>query len=439
MGRGGRRPPPPDVRGARDNAQCGQRRKRDQGGGSKFLHAVAYAPEARGALEGMRVIDVSRLVARNMASHILADHGAEVIKVEKPGRGDDLREWRVEGVSTYWKVYSRNKKSLALDYECQPGAEILKQLIASADALIENFVPGKLERLGFVPSDLLAINPRLVILRISGWGQTGPSRGKPGFGTTVEAMSGFAAMNGFADRLPTLPPLPLADMVTGLYGANAVLIAFRHAEKTGQGQVIDLSLFDAMVSVLGPMAANCALTGKTAERQGSRAANAAPRNVYACSDGRFIALSASMQSMTERLFRLMDRPDLIDDPRFRTNADRLRNVDALDELVGAFFAERTQDTILALCDGGGVTVAPVLDAADLLNHALVIERESLVVVADEEMRRLPMHNVVARLSATPGVFRSPAPSLGFHNDEILNRLGIEDDGQARLRRQAAIP
>jgi crotonobetainyl-CoA:carnitine CoA-transferase CaiB-like acyl-CoA transferase len=387
------------------------------------LHRQSYRPDVEGPLAGVRVLDLSRLVAGNMVTHVLADFGAEVIKVEDPKRGDDLRHWRVEGVPTFWKVYARNKRSLALDYRSAEGLALLRRLVGTAQVLVENFVPGKLERIGLAPAELLALQPGLVVARISGWGQTGPFKHKPGFGSLVEAMSGFASMNGFPDREPVLPPLALADMITGLYGSTSIMVALRHAERTGAGQVLDLSLFEPMLSVLGPEAANYALSGRVTPRLGNRSAISAPRSVYACSDGQFVAMSASMQSMAERLFRVIGREDLITDPRFLTNADRIRNNDVLDPIIADFMRQRTRAENLALFDAAGVTVGPVCDAADLAQEEYVIERESIVVLPDEEMGELPMHNVVGRLSGTPGAIRSPAPGLGEHTDAILAGLG----------------
>jgi crotonobetainyl-CoA:carnitine CoA-transferase CaiB-like acyl-CoA transferase len=397
------------------------------------LHHIDFATTGGSALDGVRVVDLSRLVAGNQTSVLLADHGAEVIKVERPGRGDDLRDWQVEGISTYRKVYGRNKKSVSLDIKQETDLAVVKTLIATAHVLIENFVPGTLERLGLDEPELFRLNSRLVILRISGWGQTGPFRRKPGFGTMVEAMSGFAAMNGFADKPPALPPLALADMIAGAYGAFAVTMAVRHAERTGVGQTIDLSLFEPILSILGPEAANHALTGAATQRRGNRASNAAPRNVYACRDGKFVALSASMQSTTERLFKLMGRSDLSDDPRFRTNTDRLRNIEELDAMIGAFMAARSRAEVLELCDEAGVTVAPLYDASDLAGDPYAIERECLITVGDAEMGRLPMHNVSPRLSKTPGAIRRPAPTVGQHNAEIFDELGLDAATRLRLR------
>ena len=399
------------------------------------MHRTEYRQEAQGPLHGVRVLDLSRLVAGNVVSHVLADFGAEVIKVEMPGRGDDLRAWKVEGVSTYWKVYARNKKSITLDYRHERGRELVLKLARTADVLIENFVPGKLEKMGLAPGELHNHNQRLVIVRVSGWGQTGPFARKPGFGTLVEAMSGFASMNGYADRPPVLPPLATADMLSGLYGASAVLIALRHVETGGgKGQVIDLSLFEPMLSVLGPEAANHRLTGTATQRNGSRASNTAPRNIYECSDGKFVALSASMQSMAERLFTAMGREDLLGDARFRTNTDRVHNNDAIDAIVAAFIRGRTQAENLELFDRAGVTVGPVCDAGDLASHPYIVEREVLVTLPDPEMGELPMHNVVPRLSDTPGAIRSPAPELGQHNVEIFGTIGVDRAELEELKR-----
>lgn len=403
------------------------------------LHRLEFRPDARGPLDGVRVVDISRLVAGNAISHFLADYGADVLKVEAPGRGDDLRAWKTNEVATWWKLYGRNKKSVTLDFRKGRGRELLLQLVREADVVIENFVPGKLEQMELGPQQLHAANPKLVVVRVSGWGQTGPFSHKPGFGTLVEAMSGFAALSGFPDRPPVLPPLALADLVSGLHGVSAVLIALRHVEVSGgQGQVIDLSLFDPMLTLLGPEAATARLTGQATRRNGSRASNTAPRNIYACSDGKFVALSASMQSMAEKLFNVMGRPDLITDPRFRTNTDRVRNMDAIDTLVADFILRRTQAENLALFDAAGVTVGPVADAIDLMQHPYVAARESLVELPDAQMGTVPQYNVPARLSATPGAIRTPAPELGQHNAEIFARLGVDAVELERLKEQGIV-
>ena len=390
-------------------------------------------------LHDIRILDLSRLVAGNMLTHTLADFGAEVIKIERPGVGDDLRNWRVDGVSTHWKIYARNKKSLTLDLRQSQGREILLKLAESAQVLVENFVPGTLERWRLGPEQLHQRNPDLIIARVSGWGQTGPYRDKPGFGSLVEAMSGFAAMTGFPDRPPVLPPLALADMIAGLSGAMAVLSALRAREIGGQlGQVIDLSLFEPIFSTLGPQALNYQLTGEAPQRMGSRTAITAPRNVYECKDGRFVALSASMQGMAEQLFRAIGRPELINDPRFRTNTDRVKNNDELDAIVAEFMAAHDQEECLRIFSEAQVTVGPVCDIAQLMNHPYVQGREVLASVPDPELGDIPMHNVTPRLTGTPGAIRSPAPELGQHNTELLTELGLSDVEVEQLGRDGVI-
>ena len=398
-----------------------------------------FARDAAAPLDGVRILDLSRLVAGNALTHVLADFGAEVVKVERPGQGDDLRNWRVEGVSIHWKVYARNKKSITVNMRSERGRAILLDLVKTSQMLVENFLPGTLEQWELGPDVLHAANPKLVIVRISGWGQSGPDRRVPGFGSLVEARSGFAAMNGFADRPPVLPPLALADMVAGLYGAVAALVALRHCEvDQGKGQVVDLPLFDPLLSILGPQAALYELTGELPERLGSRSNLTAPRNSYRCRDGQFVALSASMQSMYERLMRTIGRPELIEDNRFLTNADRVQNNDQLDRVVAQFIESHEQYEVLQIFRDAGVTVGPVHDTLGMLNDPLVKENKVMVRLPDEEIDSVLMHNVAARLSETPGLIRSPAPTLGEHNSEILGDIGIDETELSTLGEQGVI-
>lgn len=381
-----------------------------------------FNPELNGPLADVRVIDMSRLVAGNMLSVYLADFGADVIKVERPGHGDDLRHWREGGHDVYWKVYGRNKRSIALDLKTPEGKEHLHTLISRSQILIENFVPGGLEKMGLSPERLHQINPALVIARVSGWGQDGPYQHKPGFGTLVEAMSGYAHLNGFADKPPALPPLAMADMVAGMYGAAGVLTALRHAEKTGQGQVVDLSLFEPILSLISSEAAKVKATGLTTMRSGNQSAHTAPRNLYLCSDGRYIAVSGSMQSMAERIFDTIGRPELKTHPRFVDNDARVENKDELDTILQAFIGQRDQASNLALFEQAAVTAGPVCSMDELLDHPYVLGRQALVELPDEQLGQVPMHNITPRLSASPGGFRRPAPRLGEHTEEILAEL-----------------
>ena len=403
-----------------------------------MLPQKQFETDARCPLDGVRIVDLSRVVAGNMVSLALADFGAEVIKVETPD-GDALRDWLVSGIAANWKVYARNKKSVCLDLRRDEGRQIVLKLVATAQVFIENFRPGTLEKMGLAPDILLATNPKLVIVRVSGWGQDGPYQHKPGFGTLAEGMSGFAAMNGFADREPVLPPMQLADCTAGIYGAMAVMIALRHVEVSGgRGQVIDLSLFDPLFSCLGPQAASYKASGKVRPRTGSRSTTAAPRNVYRTRDNQWVCLSASTQAMTERVFHAIGRPDLIDNPRYKTNAERVKNATELDAIIGAFMAQKTLKENLEFFDRTEVTVGPIYDISQIIEDPYVKAREVVVELPDDEMGTIPMHCVVPRLSATPGAIRLPAPKLGEHNDEVLGALGLSAAEIARLKAAGVI-
>ncbi|MDP6039185.1 MAG: CoA transferase [Candidatus Latescibacteria bacterium] len=375
------------------------------------------------ALEGVRVLDLSRLVAGNMLSVVLADFGADVIKVEHPERGDDLRHWTENGIETWWKVYGRNKRSLALNLKDDQSVKNLKTLAGTSQVFIENFVPGKLEEFGLGPDVLWGINPNLIIVRVTGWGQTGPYSHKPGFGTLVEAMSGFAHLNGFPDRPPALPPLAMADMIAGLYGAFGVLAALRSVEQgRGRGQIVDLALFESMFSTMASEAVKYHATGDVSIRSGNQAVNTAPRNVYACANGEFLALSASVQSMFERLSRTIGRDDMIEDERFCTNEKRVQNRDALNQILQDYFGQRTRSENLENMEKAGVTVAPVLSVADLIDHPYIQGRGILQNIADKDLGEIPISTPVPRLSHTPGKIERPAPRLGEHTEEILHML-----------------
>jgi crotonobetainyl-CoA:carnitine CoA-transferase CaiB-like acyl-CoA transferase len=403
-------------------------------------HKIRFDLAAAGPLAGVRVLDLSRLVAGNMLSLQLADFGADVIKVEPPA-GDPLRDWRDGGEELHWKTYARNKRSIVLNFRHTAAKDALERLAATADVLIENFRPGTLEEMGLGPDVLLAANPGLVIVRVSGFGQTGPYAPLPGFGTLVEAMSGFAARTGFPDREPVLPPLALADMIAGLYGAFAVVTALRARDHDsggrcgGGGQVIDLSLLESMFSVLGPEAAIYQRTGVVKERVGSGSNTSAPRNVYRCADGDYVALSGSTGAMARRVFEVIGRPDMIEDERFRTNSARIENRALVDEAVGAWFAGKGRGEALRLMREAHVTAGPVYTIADAMADAHFREREIIVEVEDPEIGGLPMHNIVPRLSRTPGVLRRPAPRLGEHTDAVLAEAGLDADAIARLRQE----
>lgn len=394
--------------------------------------AMRWDPVAEGPLAGIKVLDLSRLVAGNMLSLQLADFGADVVKIEPPV-GDPLREWKEDGLSLFWKTYGRNKRSVVLNLRKTADREALWALIEGADVLIENYRPGTLEQMGFGPELLLARNPDLVVVRISGFGQTGPYAEFPGFGTIVEGMSGYAYRTGFPDREPVLPPLALADMIAGIYGMSATMTAlFARQQGKVRGQVIDLSLLEPIFSVLGPEAGIHALTGKVKERVGSASNTACPRNVYRCADGRYVALSGSTPAVARRIFEIIGRADMNEDPRFSTNSARLKHRELVDEAIGAWFSGHSHDEALAIMRESGATVGPIYSIADAAADPHFAEREVIVSLDDDDHGSLPMHNIVPRLSATPGRFRRPAPELGEHTAEVLAAAGIAPEVVAAI-------
>lgn len=391
-----------------------------------------FGPDGAASLSGIGVIDLTRLAAGNMLTHMMADHGADVVKVERPGIGDDLRRFGTQ--ESWWKAYSRSKRSMTLNPRSTEGQDILLRLAETNDVFVENFVPGTLEKWGIGPDVLLARNPELVVVRVSGWGQTGPFAHKPGFGSLIEGMSGFAMMTGFPDREPLLPPLALADMIAGLAGFGAVLAALRARDAgLAKGQVVDLSLFEPLFSILGPMATAYAADGTVPKRTGNWGDIAAPRSVYVCADGGYVAMSATMQSMWEKLAIAIDRPDLVADPRFLTNPDRVKNRAVLEDIVGTFFAKRTAAENLAFFEERGITVGPICDISDLMVHPFVVGREVVETYEDPDFGELPMHAPFPRLSETPASVRASAPKLGEHTDDILASLGLSSERVEELR------
>ncbi len=372
-------------------------------------------------LRNLTVVDLSRLVSGNMLTHVLADLGATVIKVEPPGKGDDLRAWQRDGVSTYWLAYSRNKDSVTLNLRDPAGMRALHRLIARADVLVENYRPGTLERMGLGRDLLQRLNPRLVLVRISGWGQTGRFARKGGFGSLIEAMSGFAAMNGFADRPPVLPPFAMADTVAGLYGAMLAVSAVHRTRAADQPAVteIDLSLFEPLFASLGPMAAEYQLTGRTVERSGSRSPTHAPRNVYRTRDDRWVALSAGMEGTLARLFEGIGRPEAMKDPRFATHEARLANIDLLDDMIQAHLEKLTLEEALGFFEERDITAGPVCDIADLMVHPSVTESGLLAEQPTGDGRTVAVHAAPYRINGQRPPIRRTAPCPGQDNEHWL--------------------
>lgn len=368
-------------------------------------------------LNDLLVVDLSRLVSGNILTHVLADLGADVVKIEAPGKGDDLRAWRRSGVSTYWLAYCRNKQSVSLNLREHDDLQALKDLLTRAHILVENFRPGVLEKMGLSRSELQVLNPRLVVIRISGWGQTGWFAGKAGFGSLIEAFSGFAAMNGFSDRPPVLPPFALADTVAGLYGAaiaNALVLKQRRAA-TPEVQEVDLSLFEPLFAMLGPQAAEYTLSGQVYPRAGSRSPTHAPRNVYQTRDGTWIALSAGMDGTLARLFAGMGCPEAMDDPRFSSHEARIANVEALDALIQTHVGRLTRQEALDFFEERDITAGPVFDISDLMEHPYIRDRGMLVNASSPQEQPLPIHATPFKLNGQRPAIRRAAPRLGEDN------------------------
>jgi crotonobetainyl-CoA:carnitine CoA-transferase CaiB-like acyl-CoA transferase len=381
-----------------------------------------------GPLDGLRVLDVSTVLAGPLTCQLLGDYGAEVIKVEHP-RGDSMRGHGrdKDGIPLWWKMVSRNKRCIGLYLGDPDGAEVFRQLVATADVVVESFRPGTLERWGLGFEELRKVNRRLVLVRISGFGQTGPYRERAGFGTLAEAMSGFAAITGEPDGPPTLPPFGLADGIAGITGAAATMMALYHRDaRGGEGQEVDLAILEPLVTVLGPQPIVYDQLGEVQQRTGNRSVNNAPRNTYRTSDGKWVAVSTSANSIAERVMHLVGKPELIDEPWFATGAGRAQHAELLDGLVSDWVAERTREQVLDAFTEAGAAIAPVYDVADLMADRHVIARETITTVDDEDLGPVRMQNVPFRLSATPGEIRFTGRSLGADTDAILgDELGLD--------------
>jgi crotonobetainyl-CoA:carnitine CoA-transferase CaiB-like acyl-CoA transferase len=382
---------------------------------------------------GVKVIVLANLIAGPFIGTLMADYGADVVQVEQPGIGDPLRglAWKhpKSSDSIWWKIAARGRTSVALDLHDVDAQDAVRGLAAEADVVIDAYRPGVLERWGLGWETLHELNPRLVMCRISGFGQTGPYRERPGFGTLGEAMSGFAAINGWPDLPPTLPPFALGDGVAALTGAFATGMALFERERSGLGQMIDISLVEPLMFLLGPQLAVSHLLGVNQGRTGNSTPFSAPRGAYQCSDGGWIALSGSTPQITRRLFETIGHPEFCEDPRFTTNELRCANAGVLDKAISAWTAQRTADEALKELSANQVAVSAILDAGGILADPHFRERESYVFVDDDELGAVPMPNVIARLSRTPGQIRhtgQPLPEEGDAIPEIRDRwLGTQ--------------
>ncbi|MET9733627.1 CoA transferase [Streptomyces sp. NPDC006458] len=395
---------------------------------------------ARAPLSGLRVLDIATLFAGPLAATMLGDFGAEVVKVEHPRRPDPSRGHGPDkdGVGLWWKLLGRNKRTITLDLSRPGGRATLLRLAATADVVVENFRPGTLEKWDLGWPELSAVNPRLVLARVTGFGQFGPSAHRPGFGTLAEAMSGFAAITGEPDAPPTLPPFGLADSIAGLATAYAVMTALAARERTGEGQVVDMAIIEPILTVLGPQPLWYDQLGHVQPRTGNRSQNNAPRNTYRTADGTWVAVSTSAQSVAERVMRLVGRPELIDEPWFATGADRARHSDVLDGAVGAWISERTRTEVLLAFEKADAAIAPVQDVRDVMTDPQYAALDTLTTVEDPELGPLRMQNVLFRLSATPGAIRWAGRPHGADTDTVLTELGLTAGELAALREEGAL-
>ena len=391
-------------------------------------------------LDGIRVVEAATLFAAPLAGMFLGDYGADVIKIEHPSRVDPARGHgpSKDGVGLWFKALARNKRLVTLDLSKPEGADLFLRLAARSDVVLENFRPGTLERWGLGWDELSAANPRLVLARVSGFGQTGPYASRPGFGTLAEAMSGFAALNGEPDGPPLLPPLALADGVAALATAFAILAALRAREQTGRGQVVDTSLVEPLLTLLGPQVTAYDLLGELQPRTGNRSSHNAPRNVYATADGSWVAVSASAASIAARVLRLVGRPDLVDEPWFATGSGRAEHVDEIDAAVAGWIAARDRDEVLAAFEAAEAAIAPVYDARDLLADPQLAALGSISAVEDDELGPIRMPNVISRLSETPGEIRHAGGRHGADTEAVFAELGVGSDELARLRDEGVV-
>ncbi len=398
---------------------------------------------AAGPLQGLRMLDLSTVIAGPWASTLLADLGADVLKVEMPGVGDPLRALPPykDGVPLWWKAANRNKRGITLDLRRDEGRELLGRLLPEHDVLVENFRPGTLDKWGITKDWLHGIHPRLVILRLTGFGQTGPYRNRPGFARVFEAMTGFTNLCGEADRPPLHLGFPIADAVGGLFGAIGILAALHHQRQGGgdrPGQEIDCSMMESMFRVLDFLPIEYDQLGVVRGRSGNTSQYAAPGNVYQTADGRWASIAASTQRIYERLCAALGRPDLVSDPRYATNRDRVAHRAELDQALAAEIAKHRIDELGRMLEANEVGFSPICDIADIFEDAHFAARQAIVSVPDDELGTVRMQSVVPAFSETPGAVRHAGPSLGQHNQAVFRELGLTDAQLDGLRAAGVI-
>ncbi|WEL27813.1 CaiB/BaiF CoA transferase family protein [Haloferax volcanii] len=398
--------------------------------------------DTNGPLDGLVVLEAGSMISGPTVGRFMADFGATVIKIEHPAFGDHIRRFgpQKDGVGLWHKYLSRNKQSITLNISTDEGAAVFEDLVGEADLLIENFRPGTLERWNVGWERLSEVNDDLVMLRMSGFGQTGPYSERPGFGTLAEAMSGFAYLNGFPDSPPLLPPTGLADNIAALFSTFAVMFALYHRDvHGGGGQYIDTSLIEPIFGLLGPQPLRYDQLGEIESRSGNRSTSSAPRNVYRTGDDRWVAISASAQPLAERTFDAIGRPDLKDDPRFETNEDRLEHVDELDAIIQDWMDDHSREEVLSAFEAADATLAPVYNVEDILNDEHYAAREAFLTVDDPDLGEAVVQNAFPKFSETPGRVDHLGPSLGEHNDAVYrDRLGYDESVLSDLESEDVI-
>jgi crotonobetainyl-CoA:carnitine CoA-transferase CaiB-like acyl-CoA transferase len=391
------------------------------------------------ALGGLKVVDAATLFAGPLAATMLGDFGADVLKVEHP-RGDPARThgYAKNGVGLWWKTLGRNKRAVTLNLSKPEGQEIFRRLAADADVVIESFRPGTLERWNLGYETLSEENPGLVLARVTGFGQFGPYKNRPGFGTLAESMSGFAHVTGQPDGPPTLPPFGLADGIAALATAFAAMTALRGRDVTGRGQVVDMAIIEPIFTILGPQPTAYDQLGVVQQRSGNRSVNNAPRNTYKTKDGHWVAVSTSAQSIAERVMRLVGHPEYIDEPWFASGSERAKHADELDAAVKEWISSRTQDEVVEAFEAVSAAVAPIYDIEGIMQDPQYAALNSIITLDDPELGPLKMQNVLFRLSETPGEVSSTGPRLGEHNANVYAELGIGEDELRELSEKGVV-
>ena len=394
-----------------------------------------------GPLHGIRVLELGQLIAGPFASKLLGEFGADVVKIETPGTGDPLRKWRMlhEGTSVWWAVQSRNKRSVTVDLREPEGQAIVRQLAAQADVVIENFRPGALESWGLGWDALHELNPRLVMLRVSGYGQTGPYRNSPGFGVIGEAMGGLRHLTGEPGRTPVRVGVSIGDSLSALHGVIGILLALRHRDQNGgQGQMIDVALYESVFNMMESLLPEYSVFGAVREPAGSSLPGIAPTNAYRCKDGRYALIAGNGDSIFRRLMAVLDRPDLADAPELAHNDGRVVQVERLDAAIGAWTAQRSLEEVLEKLAAAHIPAGRIYDIADIVDDPHYNAREMIVDSTLDDGTPVKVPGVLPKLSLTPGEIRAAAPQLGEHTDEVLAELGVDAAARADLRTRGVI-